>query len=132
MNKEYFKQLVDHPANPRHGFKVVSVFKGEYYSAMHPVAKKYQIYKPTYRNVVNGPLAVFKNKLDATKFIISLYRPTYLEPGCLNLKLFKCYYFPSKDKDLWFNEDIVILHKDLPKGTALADIVIITKEIKQS
>ena len=125
MNKEYFKQLVDHPAKPRHGFKIVSVFKGEYYSAMsiYDGVKKYQTYKPVYRDVVNGPLAVFKNKYDVAKFI---WTYKFIRP---NIKLFKCYYFPSKDKDLWLNKRLVTLHKDLPEGTALADIVIITKEI---
>lgn len=126
MNKEYFEQLVDHPAKPRHGFKVVSVFMNEYCSAMYPAAKKYQTYKPVHRDIGDGPLAVFKDRGTAVKFI-NLYICKLPD----RFKLFKCYYFPSKDKDLWLYKDIVTLHKDLPKGTALADIVIITKEIRK-
>lgn len=135
MARKYCSNNVDTSSKLKRGFKAVRTYENKNY----PVASlilgirklEYIPYKPTYRPIGNGPLSVFENKHDAISFIKSYKgRKT-------NLKLFKCKYLPSIDKNLWdrnlwFKHTMIVPYEVLPKGTFLADVVVITKEVKET
>jgi len=81
-------------------------------------AVEYKINEWTKRPADCGPLAVFKNKRLAKRFIKPRQSDVHF--------LFKCKYRPSKDTRLWAHHRNAII--PLPEGTIFADKVMILKE----
>lgn len=86
----------------------------------------------------NGPLSVFDNLHSVCAFLDKY--DALLHFG--NIKLFRCNYVPSSFRHIWYSYEelgykFTELSKSgnlplptLPKGTILADAVMLTKEIK--
>lgn len=114
------------------GYKVVRHGRdGVYRSAMGVRAVvEYQVDKETRPKEGNGPLAVFDNLEDAQKFV-SFYKPDGVS------SIFKCEYELSDEKELWYmiysgtkaTKMTAPGSFQLPRGTVLADTVIITEKV---
>ena len=133
MKENLLEKFFDHPIKPKVGFKVVSKFKDEYFSALltygrklFPSSLEYKPYVPTYREPSNGPLAIFESLTTSSYFIA-------INEFCLNEPIvFSCYYIPSIFKGLWVKDTLTDTYKSqtyLPQGTELAEIVVITEKV---
>jgi hypothetical protein len=108
------------------GFKVLRKYGRERISAMIDGKR---VYYPFYRWVQPpdycGPLAVFDDLALACKFM----REQAIHP----LSVFHCFFTKSSFNFLWRPKETPkqsITRHSLPKGTALADAVYVTEEIK--
>lgn len=99
------------------GFKVVFVQGSELFSVCERLAEvAYAIGKVTKPLKNCGPLCVFDNEEDARKFKMGTDA------------VYKCKYSRSKHDRVW-NRDTSTSIMFLPKGTVLADEVILTEEL---
>jgi len=114
----------------KYGYKVVSshgkIFKSAMWGETFPNMVLYTLNQYSTRiSKKFGPLAVFTNKIDAKNFI-NQYKARR------DLKLFKCNYIQSQERQLYKKLSLgeILKCENLPLGTDFADQVMITEEIK--
>lgn len=108
------------------GWKVLNITNCSCFAPRQAVLQ-YSYDEPTSRKPGCGPLAVFKSEKAAQHFVDEF-------PRSLRLTIHSCKYVPSKLKyeSLWYKsllDDIEchVLLRDIPAGTAFADVVQLLK-----
>jgi len=110
----------------RIGYKLVRQLQNKYYSAIETIGMaEYKINEYTKPLFHCGPLAVFESLQDAIRFNNALPR---------KCKIFECQYLESSASTLWRPIETCIGYDEasMPKGTKLADNVMLTEEISSN